>query len=401
MGQSKCVFCPQGTFNSQVGLTSSEMCVSCAVGKYAIADHTYCFSCDAGHYAVQSLFICVACSPGRFASQALSDKCDTCETGKFSRESSSTTCTSCASGSFALRNESTECTMCLLGYYQGATAQAECLPCGRGFFSNQLGASTCTACEAGNYSSVISSTSCHRCEVGSSQSATGQSECKSCAAGWYANRQGVVSCDICKLGTTSLAASSQCALAQPGYFIDTLAGKALECPSHSVCVGGLYLPTPVSGYWVDRSSLAHAGYVHKCLMSTCKGVESASDHRRRLDEVSACWEPSGFEDSSGCSERTLQCKQGSFGPLCGSCEPGHYYVSTSRSCASCSKTWFSSVVSALIGMAVALILLAVYTGYLQIPPWVYESWIYGVSVRFDSGACRVCWSTFQSELMLP
>jgi hypothetical protein len=115
------------------------------------------------------------------------------------------------------------------------------------------------------------------------------------------------------------------------------------------------------------------------------------------DEINAtCWTLGAYEENSAvCRASALLCMPGSTGPLCGSCEYGYVYSTTSQTCSLCA----TSAVKAITKVGAMLMLVGVamstYAGWLKFPEFVRRSWIVGVISQLDNGAIRVIWSNYQ------
>ena len=172
----------------------------------------------------------------------------------------------------------------------------------------------------------------------------------------------------------------------------------LPCPEGAICSGGTAMPFPKKGWWIDRSSYTAGSVAFRCLRATCEGFQArANEWAQRanpsindfdfggfstldgdsydvdddqtitdddyvgLSGVSlaplACWHRSAFINASEaaytrhlqsseyslqldlpqCTEHRLMCTQGSVGPLCGSCDNGFVFSTSSRLCINCQR----------------------------------------------------------------
>ena len=140
---------------------------------------------------------------------------------------------------------------------------------------------------------------------------------------------------------------------------------------------------------------------YACTRKTCKGASDSgtvSEWQRRLivdDDKLDCW--SIFTNASdSCTSDSLQCTLGSTGPLCGSCDAGFFYSSSDYVCQSCSNSHVSKAVSVLVvGLVVGVLAGSLYSGVLEVPKGMQNTWIVGLFQRIDSGILRVVWSNYQ------
>ena len=130
--------CPDGTYLTTTGGTSSASCTSCPAGTSGVGTCQTSNTCD-------------DCDPGSF-SYSRAASCTSCSPGSYSSVSGATTCTSCACSTYTGSYGSTSCSTGYNGYNcslgsTSATANA----CDSGYNST---ISTCSyTCSAGYYDS--------------------------------------------------------------------------------------------------------------------------------------------------------------------------------------------------------------------------------------------------------
>jgi hypothetical protein len=187
-------------------------------------------------------------------------------------------------------------------------------------------------------------------------------ECIECPAGTYSDAIGTSTdtCYPCPATYSSFAGSSKCSIAAEGYYIDTKDGSSVACPEHAYCAGGLELPRPLVNHWIDRSSLQRATTLDRCYRKTCSGATIDDDADDSSVNQTSCWLPQCYGEHNSCpaarcDSDSLQCTEGARGPLCGSCESGYSYSSSSQKCLTCQ---FSSIEEhkAMFGMTLVIIL---------------------------------------------
>jgi len=269
--------------------------------------------------------------------------------------------------------------------------------CGGGSRTNaEIGATTCSPCDPGTYSA---GSDCTPCGAGKF-SFTGQSSCVLCDAGKYSQEPGSASCTPCSRGEGSISGSSSCAESATGYYL--YRGVAAICPSHATCEGGTAMPRPLVGYWVERRSLFFSNTIYKCPRLTCDPSFSSRTRRLLVGADSDCWNMAAYDDDDFdhviCIADELLCKDGAFGPLCGSCKDSFIYSSTERVCIACSHLRGSAFV--VLGLAAGAVLLVacffVYTRRVKTTPYcLTRSWLWGVFRELDSGDIRVAWANYQ------
>jgi hypothetical protein len=139
----------------------------------------------------------------------------------------------------------------------------------------------------------------------------------------------------CEVGYTSNTDSKHCELAEVDYFLKYPDRNSSKCPQNAVCLGDDYLPIPDKGYWVDHDAYEYAADFYKCFRDTCIGG-------LKFDNLT-CWKI-GVLESVYCDADQMQCKDGSEGPLCGSCSHGYVYRGSLNTCARCEGAQLQSLI---------------------------------------------------------
>ena len=122
------------------------------------------------------------------------------------------------------------------------------------------------------------SASCTPCSPGRYQSRSGEGSCDLCSAGTFAANESSFGCLQCPQGMDSSGGSGSCNRASTGYFLDPgEAFEATECPENAECVGGMEIPRPHLGFWVDLSNPEYAGKIYRCERATCTGAHVDAD----------------------------------------------------------------------------------------------------------------------------
>lgn len=205
-------------------------------------------------------------------------------------------------------NGFTECAIpvcqpsCMPG--ERCTPDLMCVACSAGQFQD---GNYCATCPAGKFASNGKNITTGGQKK---QTTTKATTCSACPAGTFTSTPASIVCQTCAPKTTSLLGSYSCELAAENYFVDPVSGAFEECPSGSYCAGSGYLPQPQRGYWVERN-LINAGRIFNCRpRDTCSGG------REYKGELPSCWTTSGYTTTE-CSDDSLQCTEGAWGPLCG------------------------------------------------------------------------------------
>mmetsp|Transcript_31113 Transcript_31113/g.40023 ORF Transcript_31113/g.40023 Transcript_31113/m.40023 type:complete len:405 (-) Transcript_31113:1385-2599(-) len=229
-----------------------------------------------------------------------------------------------------------------------------------------------------------SSSNCSSCDKGKYQGSTGQSQCEDCEAGKYSNVLGSASCLSCGAGKTSQSGADDCKFAAALYYVsDKSRQTTSSCPHHAVCNGGLFSPIPKQDYWIDHSSYDYAGDLYRCTRDTCIG---GGNH-------SFCWTLHGFNNTQCYENSALQCSEGSFGPLCGSCEQGYVYSVTSRTCDSCNEETKVFTYLIMTGLFILLLMMVMFSNLDEEHQWKQR--FRGLIRYVDSGSLKVLWVTSQ------
>lgn len=121
------------------------------------------------------------------------------------------------------------------------------LPCGPGYFMGRDEFNPCVPCEPGTFSDNYNSPHCDRCPSGSYTSEGQGKNCTVCPQGTMTDGPG--------------ANNAECCHCIPGFY--NTQGKSgmecSECPFGAVCNGGMHLPFPIRGYWMNDTmrDMAH------------------------------------------------------------------------------------------------------------------------------------------------
>ena len=214
--------------------------------------------------------------------------------------------------------------------------------------------------------------------------------CASCPSSTYSPTNASASCLPCpvEFGLTSIPGSKECDRAIEGYFMDPTATIpiAQKCPPHATCPGSLSLPQPVNGYWsAPLTSTKTIPRIYKCMRRTCKGAKNTNG---------TCWSV-GSTKSDACDYDEFLCKDGSKGPLCGSCSVHWTFDFMSSTCKECDKTldvWQILIIVIVaifvtVGIAICFRPTVCLHKVRDIAKYFYRSW--------DRALLKICWSTFQ------
>ncbi|GMH77627.1 hypothetical protein TrLO_g10306 [Triparma laevis f. longispina] len=253
-----CIDCDAGTFASEYG---SSSCDICSFGKYSSIASINCTSCPSGKFITDDsvtaalhadLAACIDCEAGKMANDpTTASNCDICTFGKYS-SIASINCTSCPSGKFITDDSvtatlhadlaacvdcdggksstapasscplicppgtyaaGTPCTSCSAGKFNENEQQESCINCGSGRYSVTVRStieSDCRNCEPGKASAEeVRGSPCEACPVGTAAPAPGLGSCPGCQAGTYSNNpDGAISCELCEVGKYIAASGS-------------------------------------------------------------------------------------------------------------------------------------------------------------------------------------------------
>ncbi len=236
-GKSSCKLCPQGSYRTTTGGSSSSSCTSCTAGKYN------------GNQGSTSN-VCANCPAGTI-SAARSSGCSNCPAGQFQSSSGQSSCGSCAGGKYQNFNGQTSCKLCGAGKYHnnnGQTAESACTNCAAGTYSS-AGATSCTNCAAGKFQGSTGSASCQNCPAGMYQPTEGQNGCLNCDAGQYSGQQ-ATACSDCVAGQSSGVGQGICLNCVAGTYSAAGAATCTNCaagkystsgqPGCNICAAGQY-----------------------------------------------------------------------------------------------------------------------------------------------------------------
>ena len=277
------------------------------------------------------------------------------------------------------------CPLCPVGSFSailGAVQPETCSPCGPGTASLIEGSTQCELCEAGRYSGINDTTGGLKTQV-----LSGATACLPCPSGTFTSTPGSIVCEDCPTRLDSIAGSSSCKLAAKKFYIDPVTGESTECPAHSKCIGGWYLPQPRKGYYIERGDALYAGEVYKCYRDSCTSEYSNM----------SCWIDQGNGSAAkNCHTDKLICAHGSRGPLCNACDEEFVYDTPLQKCRPCEDThWGLFVVTAVVLCTASVWTWAVLRGKASVPTWLLKSWLGGIAREVDTGTIRICVSTYQ------
>ncbi|GMI07724.1 hypothetical protein TrVE_jg5000 [Triparma verrucosa] len=263
--EANCISCPHGTYGSGAGASSCSVCESGKyqnkTGRVGVAS---CFDCEEGKYGTEpgaiSVGFCFPCPAGTWSNKTgagLASACNICGAGKYSEYQGArnpATCQECLPGKF-LSDAGTDVYL-----HDGRN---DCTNCPMGEYSQEAGSYSCTKCPAATYNPVVegnSLESCIKCPPGSfaEENRLGQfsaSTCIMCPKGTYQpyfNFSGT-GCQNCETGKTTYPPESfvfnssislyemnhfdwhtdkaSCNISTPGFWINDLSGKVMDCPS--------------------------------------------------------------------------------------------------------------------------------------------------------------------------
>lgn len=84
--------------------------------------------------------------------------------------------------------------------------------------------------------------------------------------------------------------------------------EALPCPAHATCPGGLSMPVPSRGHWINRERPSEASILYRCTRATCIPAP------RNVSFAADCWlvDPAGssFSWRHACNADQLLCSKG-------------------------------------------------------------------------------------------
>lgn len=140
-------------------------------------------ACARGSYLFQD--VCIPCSAGTFSSEIggfSADVCKFCPVGSYNWKLGATACTSCPPGSFSKLAKSVACAACRAGSYQSSEGSTECWLCAPGTYADKPRSAICALCDAGSYQLARGAVSCIACNQ-SQFSSAGDHVCSPCGVG--------------------------------------------------------------------------------------------------------------------------------------------------------------------------------------------------------------------------
>lgn len=203
-GTFECEDCDQGTFGKEVNGVNT--CEKCPNGQYQTAlGMTECQLCPIGTRGNPADTLkkvkdeaCVLCTGLQYSDTLGSTECSFCDDGQeiiVDEINGNSGCNDCVAGKYSTGGE--PCELCGQYEYNNAYAQSSCTPCsavGGGTSAGNDG-TTCSDCVPGKY--VSTQGTCVNCGFGKITTDSAQSECVECVAGKYQDDDGQSFCKDC------------------------------------------------------------------------------------------------------------------------------------------------------------------------------------------------------------
>ncbi|KAJ3765088.1 hypothetical protein FB446DRAFT_493735 [Lentinula raphanica] len=198
LGAAQCTSCPAGTSNSNTGSISSSSCTNCGAGYFSDIGAGKCSVCPAGHYCSGGdKFACPAGTFNPLTGSMNSFACTICPVGSVSSAGASQ-CHECPGGTFEI-GDNKQCKTCSAGTFSNP-GSSTCTECTQGTYQPNPGQDQCISASPGHFVPLPKSTSQTACEAGSAQPLSGQTSCDLCAPGFFQGQSGQVSCCQCCSG---------------------------------------------------------------------------------------------------------------------------------------------------------------------------------------------------------
>ena len=389
-GKSSCKLCPQGSYRTTTGGSSSSSCTSCTAGKYngnQGSTSNVCTNCPAGTISAARSSGCSNCPAGQFQASAGQSSCGSCAGGKYQNLNGQTSCTNCDAGKYhnvggawsesyctncaagqSSGAGSKWCTNCAAGKFQGSTGSASCQNCPAGMYQPSVGQNGCLNCDAGQYSGQ-QATACSDCVAGQS-SGVGQGICLNCVAGTY-SAAGAATCTNCVAGKYStsgqpgcnICAAGQYSGAGKGYsspltrYITTsgspdLSVPILACEQYALENSYTYIPVQSQYYFPHNyGSCTSWANSNQCVDNTAPSSSEDMWVSCKL-ECSKRGSPKGcvkrgsevwyntHDSSRNCGYASVHCIEGTGFDECTNCAIGTYAAAGSGACTNCASGKF-------------------------------------------------------------
>ena len=131
-----CDACPEGFYSRA---TEQEQCLKCPLGRDAKKKSTSCSLCLPGEFVVADK-ACNKCPRGYISQEPESRQCKKCDSGKGTERNGSSFCNRCPKGK---RSEGGECKDCPEGTYQSSEEESTCIDCPIGWGTMTIGQAKC------------------------------------------------------------------------------------------------------------------------------------------------------------------------------------------------------------------------------------------------------------------
>ena len=173
-------------------------------------------------------------------------------------------------------------------------------------------------------------------------------------------------------------------------------GDCHMCPLGAKCAGGLSLPYPKKGFWMDASDEAFLADDAMCCTRSfenggecivgknCKGVSE--------EVADSCFaSPRHLEHCNATSLRKMICGPGASGKLCDVCEGPTYYLNEGN-CELCSGN--ITLLYVFIVLLTAVVILAAWIWY-RFGAYISANWPLIIAAVFDTGRMKVVFANAQ------
>ena len=335
--KGKCDYCPAGTFQSEGGATTCEVCL---LGAFCEAGASAALPCDSGTFGntsgLESSADCRACPKGN-SCPAGSEQPSACTPASYANQTKLPFCARCAAGTYQRDEGMTACDLCPVSAWcaEGSSAPT---PCEAGTFGGRPGlqhAKQCTECPAGSWCSAGVLIPCGTATYNNQRGSSNQGSCTQCPEN-AVSVQGasrVAECE-CNAGYYNAGSHSEISCVP--------CGPGVVCKVRGVTVATLPLE---AGYWrlsTESTEIKRCPDAAHGDDSACVGGSGPAATRRQLGGSNAC-------------------RASTTGPYCQVCDAEAtdgsgsrlYYSRSTRACKECSSD-LAAPISTVVGIAVVL-----------------------------------------------
>ena len=274
--KTRCVYCPAGYYQNEIGREDLSLCKAASAGKYVDkVESKTLSSCPKGTYSKLAASLCTDCPAGFYQPKFSGTDCSPSTTGWYVSEKRQSKQLPCPVGKYG-QNDGIDCDSCPLGWFQKIPALMKCNVADPGHFVPIVASATQIKCPAGWYGeSMLSRSICLDCPTGKYSEIRGltvEQQCTLCASGKYGDETALPKYDRCKLCPRGYFGDSP-GLRELASCKDCNSGQKQPDNGKSICIkcsSGQYQPNITATQCLDCDVGRYQTYEGSSICSDCQ-----------------------------------------------------------------------------------------------------------------------------------